>query len=341
MKKIIFIELLHHHECIENPYLYFKSKWYETKAILWEFVHKQIKNIRDFDNEFYTLDQPVRALFPRWNFFKKIKYILNEFREIYKNTKEIKKILEKEKTDYVYINTIESPFLIPLIIYLLWLKEIKIYTAIHNTNRLKVWFLKYFTFDFLIKKLIKKSYKIVLLWKYLKFKDKNIQNKVVYFNNRIIKEVKAEKFKKTTFVISWSLDTRTKDYKSVLKWFWKFLKENSSYKSKVQLVLLWQIKEDVSSWINEYNLKDIVKTFDHYVWEKDMEKYMWGAHYSIISTFKDSIYWKYKISWSFWDAVWFNVPIILSENYAPDYINKDIIRFKNSEFDKILNNILK
>ena len=339
MKKIIFIELLHHHECLENPYLIFKKKWYKTKAILWEFVAKKIKNISSFEEEFYVLNQPNRKLFSSFSFFWKIKYSISEFIEIYKNTKEIRKIISKEKPDYIYINTIESPFLVPLMIYLLWLKNIKMYLAIHNTNRLKVWFLKYFLYDFLIKRLINKSYKIILLWKYLNFSDSITQEKVIYLNNRIPQKEKISKFEKITFVMSWNLDFTVKDIETVLQWFWKVLNKNKNHRDKIQLVLLWQINNTVEKWIKEYKLDWLVKTFNEYVGEDDMEKYMWWAHYSIISTYKDSIYWKYKITWAFWDAVAFNLPIILSNNYAPDYENNNIIRFGNN-LDTILEKII-
>lgn len=341
MKKIIFIELLHHHECLENPYLFFKNKWYETKAILGEFVSHKLKNITKFSDEFYILKQPNRKVFSSFNFFWKIKYIMKEYIEIYKNTQEIIKIIHQEKPEYLYINTIESPFLIPLMYYLLKVKNIKIYLTIHNTNRIKVWFCKYILFDWLIKKLIIKADKVILLWEYLKFKNKKVQDKVIYFNNRIIKKKSNKKFEKITFVIPGSLDCNNKDYESVLKGFWQFFKENKKNKNKVQLVLLGQLNVKVANWIKLYNLSESVITFDTYVGEKDMEMYMSWAHYCVISTFNGSIYGKYKITWAFWDAVWFNIPIILSENYAPDYKSDNVIRFKNNNFILTLNILMK
>ena len=340
-KKIVFIELLHHHECLENPYLFFKNKWFETKAILWEFVFRQLKNMSKYEDEFYVLKQPRRRLFSSLNFFQKIIYVFLSFWEIYKNTKKIKNIIEKEKPETLYINTIESPFSIPLILYLLRLKGIKIYLTIHNVNRLKVNFFKYFLFDFLINLLIKKAYRVVLLWEYLKFEDKNIQTKVIYLNNRAQKHINTQKFKKKTFVISGSLDYKTKDLESIFKGFGNFLKDNRNYENKIQLILLGQMNNKVANWIKIYKLTKIVKTFNHYVWEKDMEKYMSWAHYVIISTYKESIYGRYKISGSFGDAIGFNLPIILSENYAPDYKSKNIIRFRNENLSSVLEKILK
>lgn len=340
MKKIIFIELLHHHECLANPYGYFKSKWYQTKAILGEFVHNRCENISKYDNEIIILSQPGRKQFKNISKIKKIGYVLSQFSEMYKNTQKIKNIIKKEKPDFLYINTIESPFLIPLMIYLLFLNNVKLYLAIHNTNRLKVHFLKYFSFDFLIRKLILKSYKIILLWEYLSFKDKDIQKKVIYFNNRVKNKIKTQKFEKITFVMSWHLDTQNKDVESVLKWFSKFIEKNKSYENKIQLVLLWQLNNRVENWINTYKLTNIIKTFDSYVWEADMDKYMSWAHYAILSTYKGSIYGQYKISGTFWDAVWYNLPIILSENYAPDYTAENIIRFNSQNLSIIIEKIL-
>jgi hypothetical protein len=341
MKKMIFIELVHHHECLENPYLEFKNKWYQTKAILGEFVFNKIKSFSQYKEEFYVLKQPNRKNLSSINFLNKIKYFFIEFIEINNNVKELKNIIIREKPEALYVNTIESPFLIPLIIYLLKVKNTKIYLTMHNTNRIKISIKKYILFDFLIVRLIKKAYRIILLWEYLKFKDNNIQNKVIYFNNRIIKKNNSEKFDKKTFVMSWNLDIKTKDYESVLKWFSIFIKNNSEFKDKIELILLWQINETVAYWINKYNLSNVVKTFNEYVWEHDMEKYMWGAHYAIISTYENSIYGKYKISWAFWDAVGFNVPILLSQHYSPEYKSENITRFNNKEFDKLLTQILK
>jgi len=275
MKKIIFIELLHHHECLENPYTIFKEKWYQTKAILGEFVFKRLKDMSAYKKEFYILKQPWRKHMASLNLFSKVGYICKQFLEIYKNTKEIQEIVKENKWASLYINTIESPFLIPLMIYLLRLKDTKIYLVIHNTNRLKVSFLKYFLFDFLIRSLIKKSYRVILLWKYLKFEDKVIQEKTIYINNRIPKDISVSQFKKTTFVISGHLNPDTKDIESVLKGFWKFLKKNKSYENKISLVLLWQLNNKVENWINIYKLTGIVKTFNHYVWEKDMERILY------------------------------------------------------------------
>jgi len=329
MKKIIFIELLHHHECLENPYNYFKDNGYEAKAILWEFVYRRLWSKVITDDECIILKQPKRQQFSSLSSYHKIWYIIGQFLENYKNIREIKRIILIEKPDSIYINTIESPFLIPLMVYLLRLKDIKIYLAIHNTNRLKVHFTKYFLFDFLIKKLIKKAYKVILLWEYLQFENNNTQNKVIYFNNRVKKQWNRNKSEKLSFVMSWHLDTTHKDIYSVLKGFWNLLNTHPAYRNNIELILLWQINNTVENWINMHNLTDVVRTFNHYVWEEDMDKYMSAAHYAIISTYKDSIYGKYKISWSYWDAVAYWVPIILSAYYAPEYQSNDIIRFKN------------
>ena len=203
MKRIIFIELLHHHECLENPYLTFKDKWYKTQAILWEFVAKQLKNIPQYKDEFFIVQQPRRKLFSSLHGFQKIKYVFYQFWEIYKNTQEIIQIVKKQKPDILYINTIESPFLIPFMLYLIRLENIKIYLTLHNTNRLKEGLLKYFLFDFLIKRLIQKADKIILLGEYLKFKDTNIQQKVMYINNRIQKKIRCREIQEENFCYFW------------------------------------------------------------------------------------------------------------------------------------------
>jgi hypothetical protein len=130
---------------------------------LGDFVYNRCENISKYDNEIIILSQPGRKQFKNISKVKKIGYVVSQFFEMYKNTQKIKNIIKKEKPDYLYINTIESPFLIPLMIYLLFFNNVKFYLTIHNTNRLKVHFLKYFSFDFLIKKLILKSHKIILL----------------------------------------------------------------------------------------------------------------------------------------------------------------------------------
>lgn len=339
-EKIIFIELLHHHECLENPYTYFKEKEYSTKAILWEFVYERLWNGIIDDDECIILNQPRRKQFSSLWFFQKYTYVIGQFFENYKNIKKLQKIIQQEKPESIYINTIESPFLVPLMIYLLRLKDIKLYLTIHNTDRLKVHFIKYFLFDFLIQKLIKKAYKIILLWEYLRFDDTDIQRKVLYFNNRVKRQWDNKKSKKISFVMSWHLNTAQKDIESVLKAFWKLLIDSPSYEENIELVLLWQINSRVENWINIYKLTNVVHTFNHYVWEKDMDTYMSSAHYAIISTYKDSVYGKYKISWSYWDAIAYGVPIILSEYYAPWYESTDIIRFRNDDLSKTLLNIL-
>lgn len=341
MKKIIFIELLHHHECIENPYLIYKKQWYETRAILGEFVFKKLKNINQYNDEFHVLNQPIRTQFNFLSFVWKILYFFREFFEISKNIKEIRSIVKNEKPDILYINTIESPFLIPLMIYLLRLKDMKLHLTIHNTNRLKVGFIKYFLFDFLIQKLIQKSKRIILLWEYLKFDDEDIQKKVMYINNRVPQKIiNRKKFEKLTFVMSWSLNYKQKDIETVLKWFSDFLLKNKKYEDNIQLVLLGQINPTVEKWIKTYNLTGIVKTFDHYVWEEDMNKYMWWAHYAIISVYKNSIYGKYKISWAYGDAVAFSVPILLSQYYAPEYKSSSVYRFNKQTLAQLLQDII-
>lgn len=340
MKKIIFIELLHHHECLQNPYDIFVSKGYDVQVIIGEHVFKKLSDTSNIKNNCIVIPQPWRTSFSSLNFFKKIKYTFSQFFEMYKNTQQIQRIIQKHNPDELYINTIESPFMVPVMIYLLGIKKIKMYLVIHNISRLKVHFLKYFLFDFLITRLIKKSYKIVLLWEYLQFKEKNIQKKVIYINNRVIEKNEAKKFKKTTFVISGNLDYTHKDIENVLKGFGEFFKRHPQYEKNIQLVLLWKINNVVEKWINLYNINSIVKTFDHYVDEYDMNKYMSSAHYAIVSVFEDSIYGKYKISWSFWDAVAFGIPILLSEYYAPDYQGKNIIRFQNTQFHEILSELM-
>lgn len=340
MKKIIFVELLHHHECFENPYLKFKDWWFETRAILWEYVAKQLKSLSKHKEEFFILKQSYRQLFSSLNWWGKIKYFFYEFWEIYNNIQQIKKIVATEKPDFLYLNTVESPFLVPLIWYLLQLKNVKLYLTIHNTNRLKVNFLKYFCFDFMIQKLINKSYRIVLLWEYLKFDNKETQAKVIYINNRKIKHTNVNKFDKISFVISWSLNYHNKDLESVFKWFSKFIKQHEDFKDKIQLVLLSKINKQVIEWIKEYQIMDITKTFETYISEDEMEKYLSKSHYAIISTYPESIYGTYTITGAFWDAVWFNLPILLSEHYAPGYNSNNIIRFQNHQLDKLLWEIL-
>ena len=340
-KKIIFIELFHHHECIENPFLYYKKNNYEVKLLIGEFVYKNLINIKKYEKDFILINQPKRTLFKNLDFFEKIKYIFEEFIENIRIIKRIRKIIKKEKPNFLYIGTIETPFSIPLIIYLLLLRKIKIITTIHNTNRLKISFLKYMWFDFLIKLLIKKSYKIVLLGKYLKFKNKEIQKKVIYFNNRLNIQKSTKKFKKKTFIVSGNLNLKEKDLESIFIGFSKLLKRNKNIQNKIQLVLLSKINNELINLIKKYKIENITKVFDSFVSEKVFENYMLKSHYSIISTYKNSIYGKYKISGSFGDAVGFNLKILLCEEYAPNFLDKKIIRFKKEKLNIILGEILK
>ena len=141
------------------------------------------------------------------------------------------------------------------------------------------------------------------------------------------------------FLVVWII--KQKSIENVLKGFRRLLENDILYQNKIQLILLGQINNKVQNWIHIYKLDKVVQTFDHYVGEEDMEKYMSRAHYAIISTYKNSIYGKYKISGAFWDAVWFDVPILLSHYYAPGYKNDNIIRFHNNALDKVLINIIK
>ena len=339
MKKIIFIELFHHHECLENPFLHYKKKNYKTKLILGDFLKNKIKNINKYKDDFYILKQPNRKNFKDISKIKLFSYIIKQFFEMYKNIKIINKIMEKEKPNFLYINTIESPFAIPLLLYLLKLKNIKIITTIHNTNRLKIGFLKYFSFDFLIKKLIKKSYKIVLLGKYLKFENKKTQKKVIYFNNRLIIKKKMKKFKKITFVLTGNLNQKEKDFEIIFKNFNLLKKKN--LKKDFQLIILTKINNEILNLIKKYKIEKICKIYEKFVDEKEFEKVMLKSHYLILSTKENSPYGKYTISGSFGDAIGFNLPILLCENYSTHFKDKNIIRFKKNNLDKILWNLLK
>ena len=170
--------------------------------------------------------------------------------------------------------------------------------------------------------------------------DTGLQKKVMYINNRIEKKIDVKKFEKTSSVVSGSLDYKNKDIESILKWFSRLLQKDKKYEDQINLILLWQINDKVENWIDRYKLTNIVTTFDHYVGEKDMETYMSRSHYAIISSYPDSIYGKYKISGAFGDAIWFNLPVILSENYAPDYKSENVIRFKNDSLDALLETLI-
>ncbi len=338
--KVILIELFHHHECIEYQIDYYEKKKYQVKIIFGEYIFNKIKNNEKYKDKCYIINQPNREDLKKIQRYKLLMYIISQFNSYIKNINLIKNIINKEKPDILHISTVESPFAIPLILFLLKIENTKINLVIHNTNRLKISIIKYIGFDFLINKLIKKANNIILLGEYLKFENLNIQKKVIYFNNRLILYKKSEKFEKKTFVISGNLNTNEKNIENILKEFKILLEKNVHLKDKIELVILTKISKEITEMINKYKIKHIVKTYNTFVSEKEFETVMLKSHYLIISVYENSIYGKYKISGSFGDGIGFNLPILLNEHYAPDFKNKSIIRYKNNGLNLILKKLM-
>ena len=335
-KKLFIIELFHHHECIENPYQFHTKKGYDVKIITTSFVGSNLIQIPQ--NDIYIVKNSSRVKFNSLKSSQKIPYTIKEFYNNIKIIKEIHRLIKKENPEYLHINTVETPFAIPLLIYLQFVKTPLILT-LHNTNRLKVGFKKYIWFDFLIKLIIKKAKKIVLLAKYLKLNSK-YQHKVIYLNNRPITTKTKTKFPKTTFVITGGLNIAEKDNELIFKHFSILLQKNQKLQSKTQLILLSKITPEMTKLIKKYNLEKITRMYSAFVEEKEFEKVMLQSHYVILSTKENGIYGKYKISGSFGDAVGFKLPILINEHFAPQYKDKNVIRFTDDNLHKVLKKLI-
>jgi hypothetical protein len=336
MKKLFIVELFHHHECIENPYQYYKKNNFDVKIITTAFVGSNLIKIPQED--IHILKKSNRVKFNSLNIFQKIPYIFKQFFNNITLLKEINTLIKKEKPEYLHITTVETPFAIPLLIYLQFVKTPLILT-LHNTNRLKVGFKKYIWFDFLIKFIIKKAKKIVLLAKYLKLKPE-YQHKVIYLNNRPITTKTKQKFPKTTFVITGGLNIAEKDNELIFKHFSPLLQKNPKLQFKTQLILLSKVNPEVIKLIKKYKLEKITRMYSEFVEEKEFEKVMLQSHYVILSTKENGIYGKYKISGSYGDAVGFNLPILINEHFAPQYKDKKVIRFNDDNLHEVLKKLI-
>lgn len=337
-KKILIVEILHHHECLENVINYFKNKNYSTNVLVGSFIYNKI----DFKNKInFILEQPSRTFLNENNIFKKIIYILKQFKEFYKNTKQIKKIIKKNNFKEICINTIESPFMIFFIFYLLFSK-IKINIIIHKLNKICLNKIDFFIYGFLVKILLFRCRKLFLLGRYLSFFNEKLQKKVVYINNRLLKKFeKFEKFEKISFVLIGKIQEKIKDYKTVFENFSKLLKLNPIFKNKIKLIILTKLNnKNILKDICYYNLEKIIKIYKKFIPENKFEKTLLKSHYSIISVYRNSIYGKYTISGSYGDSVAFNLPILLSDNYAPSFKDKNIIRFNERNLYKVLKNVI-
>ncbi len=347
-KKVAFLELLHHHECVELPYLALqKSENFDVRMIIGEFVFNNLKKIPDSE-DICVIKQKFRQEWVSQNGLTKIASIPIEFSEISMNVIEAIKIIKKEKPDFLYVNTIISPYLLPLIIWLSVIKHIKVIYVLHSTDIL----FKGIHVDNKIKKytglilnhLFRAASGFVMLGEYIRVPDKYQHIPRIVINNRPLAASRtSSKGNVIKFVVSGSVDPKLRDYESVFRGFSNLLMKNEHYRDKVQLVILSKLdnRNVILTMIERYELTAITKHYDQFVSEQEFDTQMGSSHFSIIPTYAGSEYGDYKISGAFGDAVAYGHPILLSEHYAKDYdFGPNIIRFGSTNLDEVLLDIL-
>ncbi len=326
--KIIIIELLYHHECLSYPHKYFSEKDYDVKIILGEYVFD--KTQQDFKVD-YILPQQFRKKWLTKRGIFKVIYFFKEFNEICKNIKMLKYILKNEKPECLYINTIDNPFLVPLWFYLLSdLTTKKIY-VVHRTD------LKYGenrsilrTFlNQIIYTLFEKAHALVFLAEYLDIPY--IRTKKLYFNNRILEKNNEKKYDAITFVIPGVMNLKQRDYKTIFAAFKKLLDNKLISESEIRIKLLTKNTKELDGIIADFTLTNVVDTYDSYISEEMYGKIMKKSHLCILPTYRNSNYGKYKISGAWGDAIAFEIPIMIPDWYAEDYVfGKNVIRYNET-----------
>lgn len=333
--KIIIMELLYHHECLGYPHKYFVEKGCDVKVILGEYVFDKLD--QDFKVD-YILPQKFRKKWLSKGGISKLVYFFKEFNEIYKNIQLIKHILKNEKPDYLYINTIDNPFLIPLWFYLLFdLTTKKIY-VVHRTD------LKYGENRSIIKTflnqiiytLFKKAHALVFLAEYLDIPY--IHSKKLYFNNRTIEKNNEKKYDDITFVIPGVMNLKERDYKTIFATFKELLDKKLVLETEIRIKLLTKNTKDLEDIMNNYGLMNVVDTYDLYVPEELYKKIMKKSHLCILPTYKNSNYGKYKISGAWGDAIAFGIPILIPDWYAENHnFGENVIRYNETNIaEKII-----
>lgn len=333
--KSLVVELFHHHEVIPRTVDFYQKRGYEVKVVLGSFVYERSKT----DAKCIVLPQPNRKQYTSLNTWKKPIYALREFIETTKNVRELEKIILREKPKIVHINTVETPFAIPLLLMLLRLKTITFNLTIHSTNRLRVDFKKYMWFDFLIKKSIESASQVFLLGPYLKFDAPQIQEKTVYLiEKRTIK--KKSLHGKIVFILTGNLNRKEKDITLVLQAFSSLIKEHPELKKEVRLEILTKIDSQTENEVEELGIQDITITHKSFVDQRVFDKSLRTADYLILSTKQGSIYGSYKISGSHTDALAHGIPIIASKGYAAQYKGEEIVhRFDKDDLVEVLRSV--
>lgn len=350
-KKIILIELLHHHEVLPSAYQFFLKKWFDCKIVLWEYLldKVQIEKINLICQQPYRIKRLNKWLFSLKKFFFNIKLFFNTFKEIKQNTEQIINYINKENPDYIYFNTTNNIFMFPFLNFLLKSKlQNKCIYMIHSTdldciqanNIIEKWYKKVMYRKLNI--LYINSNSLIVLGNYLYIPNFLKKKDIHCINNRVLKKNNLSKFNKITFVIPWKVDYSRRDYDYVFESLSKLLKERPEIKNKVELILLWKCDIQIMERkLKTYKIDSLVKLYDRFISEEEFEKTIMRSHFVTIPVRKNLNYGKYKISGLFGDAVSYGLPIIIPDSYAKWFdFGKGIIKYDDN-LDRVFEDVLK
>jgi len=341
---------LYHHDFIEQLFNIYKN-YYETHLYIGEFVNSYIdisgKNI-------HLIPQPIRVQKFKLKGIKHLLFQILDFFEFLKNSIKLIIYVKKEKPDIIHFNTLENPFMLPLLNLILFTYKGKIAVTLQETQLWGANKNKFNLYDHLLYQIYKIPFRLLskkisyflILGEYIKIPK--ILKKKTYFvlNNRQI-ELQNYNYKyiadRVIFTITGRIETKLKNYQLVFKAFNNLLTDNPQLKKSVKLMLLGRVKERVIyDMIKQYNLTESTILFNEFIDDKTFKDLLMKTDFIIIPTYRDSPYGSTKISGSFGDAVSFGIPFLLPNYYAESFtFPENIIRFHEKSLEKTLIDCIK
>lgn len=341
MKKVLLIELVHHHECLEASIRYMQQKSDVVIPVVGESVYRKLPAGALPENTI-VLKQPSRIEWLDQNKPISPYTLYKNLAEINRNIDSIKKIIRTEKPQGIFVNTLRSIYLGGLCKLIRNLRGCEVAGIMHNTD-LRSYTIKSMTKNGFVNWNLKRTFKkfdtIVLLGDYLEKCSALADKEYDVINNRPPKENNRPKFGPKTFVIPGATNEKLRDYDTIFNAISKLKKTGVVSAGNTQVFLLSKLTSDsVARMVIKYEIKDIVTTFDSFIEDSRYKEIFMKSHYCIIPTYKKSEYGKYKISGGYGEATAWGIEVIIPEWFGKKNIAGH--RYNKKTIDTLLKKLI-
>ena len=335
MKKVFIFEILHHHECIELPFLACKeSQEIHPKLFISSFVNDRLsqpftsgQDVTIYDSQFRSrhIQSQEKGMLVRTYLY------MRNLLELARMQVSFIAHVFKEKPDVVYINTPHSPSMFFIHLYIIFHWRPQVVSVIHWASMRGI---NKATFP-----IYARSDVHAFVAPYVKYKNPYLAGKPrIDITNRPIKHspesAPQEPF---LFLLAGKYEPERKDYVTIAE---SFARLDKDVRAQVKLVFLSRENTHMKELVERFGLEDIAVMYGSYISDSAYTNIFSSGFFSFITS-KDGFYGTVRMSGAYGDSLAYGVPMFVSDTYAPTYKMSGCVRYNKDTLTSLVTQYVK